>query len=475
MKPYNHIFNKSILRAYDIRGIYEENLNEKDAFMIGYFFGLCVRDRLNENTNPRIAVSRDGRLSSKSLAKNLIAGLKKSGMEIIDIGLNATPVLYFSNFHFSCDAAIQVTGSHNPKNYNGFKFVMFNKSFYGNDILKLATFAKQGSEKNFLGHVIKKNIQDVYINYITKSLNENSFKYLKNKHIVWDCGNGATGNLIQSLIKNIPGKHTILFSEIDGNFPNHHPDPTNLKNLTQLIKEVINQEAEIGIAFDGDGDRIGIVDKYGKLVPGDLLTAFLTLSLEKKGANIILDIKSSLLAKKLIEKNGFKVDFWRTGHSNIKSRIKEIKSPLAGEMSGHIFFADKYLGYDDAIYTSLRILELLNNGYKIEEFLDQADKSFCTPEIKIMCSEEKKFLVINKISKKLQKKYDNDDILLIDGIRVNNDLGWYLLRASNTENAIICRAEGFTEINKKKLISELSDLLLSEKIILEKKDLIKKT
>ena len=464
-----HKFNNNILRAYDIRGIIDEDLNEEDAFMLGYFFCLFLRDKIPNKKFPKIVISRDGRISSPNLEKSLINGLLKSGADIISLGINPTPTLYFGNQLFEADAAIQITGSHNPKSYNGFKMIMMNKSFFGQDIVKLSHFAEKGSEKSLTGKLNINNIEDYYIDEILKPLEKSNINKLSNLNIVWDCGNGATGNIINKLIKKVPGKHKVLFSEIDGSFPNHHPDPTKEKNLKELISEIKKSKADIGIAFDGDGDRIGIVDKNGNLIPGDLLTAFLCLSIENKNQTIILDVKSSLIPIKIIKRLGFEVEIWKTGHSHVKSRLHEINSPLAGEMSGHIFFKDKYFGFDDAIYTSIRVIDLLAQGYNITNFNNNVEKSYTTPELKLKCSDQKKFLVINNIINKLRKKYKKENILLIDGIRVNNISGWYLIRASNTENAIIIRVEGLSKNKKELLLKEVSELIKLEGLNLETK------
>ena len=312
-----HTFDKTILREYDIRGIVGDNLNNKDAKMLGYFFGSIVK--INTDTKPTIVVSRDGRLSSEILSSNLLNGLKKAGANIIDIGLNPTPVLYFANKYFSADAAIQVTGSHNPKNYNGFKIIANNKSFFGKDIQSLNDFAKKGSDKVFNGKITKKHIKSEYIKRILEPLQGDKNDILNKKFIIWDCCNGATGEIIEKLTKSIPGKHKVLFSEIDGNFPNHPPDPTKLENLRVLKKTILNSNADYGIAFDGDGDRITIMTNQGNLISGDILTAFLAKSITDKSNEIILDVKSGLAAINSIEKDNFKVDIFRTGHSHIKS------------------------------------------------------------------------------------------------------------------------------------------------------------
>ena len=463
---FKHKFDPSILRAYDIRGIIDKNLNVLDAFMLGYFFGLTVKKKLQPSKKPKIIISRDGRLSSNDISSHLIKGLLKSGSHVINVGLNPTPVLYFSNEYFAADASIQVTGSHNPKNYNGFKMVMFNKSFFDNDIIQLGKFAEQGSNESHEGEYDESNIEKIYIDRVLQPIINLKSKSIPNKTIVWDCGNGATGNIINNLTTKIPGKHYILFSEIDGNFPNHEPDPTKKENLKDLENEIKRVKADFGIAFDGDGDRVSIMRSNGSLIPGDLLTAFLTQSINDKTKKIILDIKSSIKAKNAIENFGFNVKLWKTGHSNIKSEMLKEKSLLAGEMSGHIFFADNYYGYDDAIYASIRFIELIEKGFKVDEFLNNLEKSFTTPEIKAPCSEELKFKIVDKTISKLNQKYNPAELLLIDGIRVTNDYGWFLIRASNTENALVVRAEGKSKNFRNLLVDEVKTLLKEEGVFI---------
>ena len=461
---YKHIFDPTILRSYDIRGIFEKTLNKNDAFMLGYFFGMTIKNNNLSKDKPLIVIGMDGRLSSPLLENNLNDGLKKSGCNIYRIGMGPTPMLYFASHHFKADGAIQVTGSHNPKNYNGFKIVMNQKSFFGEDIQQLGELAKTGLDQIYDGTSTKININDAYIEKITEPINVINHE-LANKTIVWDCGNGAAGPSIDIITKKLPGNHIVLFSKVDGNFPNHHPDPTDestLKSLSSKMKEV---NADLGIGFDGDGDRLGVIDKQGRPVAGDLLTAFLSKSLNiknKKNKTVILDIKSSHIAYNQIFKNGLNVEIWKTGHSHIKKRMKDINAPLAGEMSGHIFFADVYYGYDDALYASVRLLKLLAKGYKLDEFISSLPLTFASPEIKINCSDNKKFDLIASISKKTLKDYLPADVITLDGIRAQNKFGWWLIRASNTEAAIVIRFEGNSQKNKDLLLLEVQKRLKNE-------------
>ena len=459
-----HTFDPTILRSYDIRGVFEKTLNKEDAFMLGFFYGITVKKKLPSKANPLIIIGMDGRLSSPILEENLNAGLEKSGCEIYRIGLGPTPMLYFASHYFKADGAIQVTGSHNPKDYNGFKIVLNQNSFFGEDIKKIGKLAKEGHSKTYMGFSKNVSVNNQYIEKIIEPIKDID-KKLTNKTIVWDCGNGASGPSVEMLTKKISGNHIILYSQVDGNFPNHHPDPTDestLKILSAKMKEV---NADIGIGFDGDGDRIGVIDKKGRPIAGDLLTAFLSNSLEikdKKNQTVILDIKSSYVAYDKIISFGLNAEIGKTGHSNIKKRIKEINSPLAGEMSGHIFFADKYYGYDDALYASIRIISLMADNNNLDDFVSSLPKTYVSPEIKLYCSDKIKFQLIDRISDKVLKDYDPKNVITLDGIRANNEMGWWLIRASNTEEAIVVRFEGKSQKDQDALLTEVKERLKNE-------------
>ena len=464
MKNISHSFNPSILRAYDIRGEINETLFETDAFMIGFFFGIIAKERLKKSV-PVIILSRDGRISGPSLKEQTLLGLLRSGCEVIDIGLNPTPTLYFGNKFYNSDGAIQITGSHNPKNFNGFKMILNDEPFFGDDIQYLGKIAKIGSNIICKGIIKNANIEELYLDEILRPVEK--FSNLNKVNVVWDCGNGATGNLIKKLVKKLPGKHKVLFSEIDGHFPNHHPDPSNEDNLKILKKSILEEKADFGFAFDGDGDRLGVLDNKGKLLSGDMLTAFLAQSIKNKKKPIIIDVKSSLNCKLFLEKLNFDVIVWKTGHSHIKKKMKETSSDFAGEMSGHIFFADDYLGYDDALYSSIRFLSLIGKNFTLNKFFSEVGESYSTPEIKIHCSEESKFPIIQKIISAVKSKYGSKELNLIDGVRVNLNHGWYLIRASNTESSIIIRIDGKTKQNLVDLKLEVESLLEEQNLKLK--------
>jgi len=443
-------FHESILRAYDIRGIIGETLNTEDAYTIGFKFSCFVRKK---NNISKIVVGYDGRLSSKLLNTELIRGLEDAGSHVTSIGLCPSPMLYYADKILRADGSIMITGSHNPSNYNGFKMMVYGKSLFGNDILKLAKFNAKGLSHK--GTVKKFKIDESYLIKITEDI-KNINSELK---VIWDAGNGATGNILKKMLKFLPGKHILINSEIDGTFPSHHPDPTEEKNLKQLKEKVAISNADIGIAFDGDGDRIGIVDNKSRFVSGDKLLYIFASEVVKNnlGSTIISDVKASNKIFDEIKKIGGKPLMWKTGHSFIKEKMRKTKALLAGEMSGHIFFADKYYGYDDALYASIRLLKILSEKQIIYKLLKPFSKLISTPEIKIFCNDDIKFDVIKRCKADILNKYS--DVNMIDGIRVNTKKGWFLIRASNTQPALIVRCEAESKSNLNNLILEVKHLL----------------
>jgi len=449
-----HKFNQSIFRAYDIRGVVAETLSIDDAYYIGQNFAKQIKSKYKSCS---IVVGYDGRLSSPILEKNLVQGMYDAGADIIRIGLCSSPMLYYSTIKLQSDGGIMITGSHNPANYNGFKILSKDESYYGKKIGSLAKCKKQLSLR---GKILDYDITNSYIGKLIDSVHYKN----NNLSVIWDPGNGATGDLLSKLVKHLPGKHTIINSVVDGTFPSHHPDPTDEKNLKDIKNKIAEKKADIGIAFDGDGDRIGVLDSKGSLISGDKLLLLFSLEIIKKqpGAKIIGDVKTSDIVFKEINKKGGKAIMWKTGHSLIKAKMKETGALLAGEMSGHIFFADNYYGFDDAMYASIRLLNILSKKFSLNKFLNTFSSSYSTPEIKVYCEDTLKFTVIKQIKKKIYKKYKN--INLIDGIRVNTLHGWWLIRASNTQPAIIVRCESNNEKNMKSLIEEVKSILVSLKI-----------
>lgn len=445
--------NKKIIREYDIRGIYDQTLSKQDAYLIGV--GL-VEYLKKHNLIGKIAVCRDGRHSSPSLSKELVKGILENGYDVIDLGVAPTPLLYYSNFVVEGTiAGVMVTGSHNPANYNGFKFIVNKLPFYGQQIVELASFANNAMHANQPGVEICKDLQEDYVNFLASRLRAG-----EGLKIVWDAGNGATGAVLEMLAKKLPGKHILLNTKIDGDFPVHHPDPTVEENLIQLIAEVKQNNADFGIAFDGDGDRIGIVNRDGKIVWGDQILAILSKDVTKRLGNvpIIADVKSSKKLFDKIQEFGGQPVMWKTGHSNIKTKILELNSPLAGEMSGHIFFKDGYFGYDDALFAAIQLINCFAEDSKcIDNILTDFEEVANTPEIRITCPEEKKFQIIDQI--KTHLKSQNMSFNDIDGIRMDTGLGWWLVRASNTQNVLVVRIEGNSPESLIKLKKEFGVLL----------------
>ena len=459
-----HYFHESLLREYDIRGIVNETLFEADAFIIGKIFGT----RVLENNGRSVAIGRDGRHSSIKMETALVEGLQSAGVDAHKIGECPTPQLYYATHTLKMGGGIMVTGSHNPPNYNGFKMMLGTRPFFGSDIKDMAKTAATGDYKSGLGKVIK---TDIFSNYIDRLLlNINLEKQLS---IVWDCGNGSAGPAVEALCKRLRGKHKILFSEVNGDFPNHHPDPSNPENLKFCKEEVLKRRFDLGIAFDGDGDRIGVVDDKGRDVPGDILLLVLSKFLieEKKNALIIGDIKCSQVLFDEIEKIGAKSIISKTGHSHVKMNMKKYNADLAGEMSGHIFFKSNY-GFDDALYASIELIKILTKSdKKLSQIIDEIPKVYNTPEIRIDCDENKKFSLIESVCKS-QKKL-NKNILDIDGLRVKSEDGWWLLRASNTQPGIVLRCESESQAGLHKQIENVKsaikvfDVNLAQKILVE--------
>ena len=434
-----HHFQPTILRAYDIRGIVGETLFAADARALGWHFPHLLS---SQHRQPRIAVGRDGRLSSPELHAALIEGLQAAGAEVIDIGLGPTPMLYFADRFLECDGAIQVTGSHNPPDHNGFKMVAGHQSFYGEQILQLGRRAATSHGGGRSGSQTREAILEAYCSRLLEGLD------LPEMSVVWDSGNGATGPVMEALASQLPGQHHLLFTEVDGRFPNHHPNPVDPETLGLLRAARAEQGAVCGIGFDGDGDRTGIIDEKGRLIAGDLLTAFLATEILARQPDqpVILDVKSSGLAMQLIEQSGGRPELWKTGHSHMKTRLADRAAPLAGEMSGHIFLADGWFGFDDGIYVGLRTLAAMKQlGMTITQFADQLPEIMASPEYHIACADEQKFSQMDAIARLVAETAKADEELLdIDGVRLTGPDGWFLLRASNTEPALVARAEGCT-------------------------------
>jgi phosphomannomutase len=446
---FSHDFDPTVLREYDIRGIVEKTLTEADAFAIGRCFGTVVA----RGGGKSVAVGYDGRLSSPAMEAAVVSGLRASGMETVRIGRGPTPMLYYTATTLGTDGAIMVTGSHNPSNYNGFKMMLGRKPFFGAQIRELGAMAAsgdvvaeaEGSERTF----------DIAIDYVARLAVDWDGGGRKLK-VVWDNGNGAAGDVLAELLKVLPGDHTVLNGDIDGTFPAHHPDPTVPKNLEQLIAEVHARGADIGIAFDGDADRIGLVDDTGTILFGDQLMILLGRDVLRThpGATIIADVKASQVLFDEIARAGGKPLMWKTGHSLIKAKMAETGSPLAGEMSGHIFFADRWYGFDDALYAAVRTLGIVARmSTKLSDVRKALPQVINTPELRFDCDDVRKFTVIEEVAARLKDERAN--VSETDGVRVLTADGWWLLRASNTQAVLVARCEASSDAGLDRLKAAL--------------------
>jgi phosphomannomutase len=447
-----------IFKAYDIRGIVGKTLTPGAVEAIGQAVGSESRERGRST----VAIGRDGRLSGPALSAALTTGLQKSGVDVIDVGQVATPMVYFAAYHLETHSCVMVTGSHNPPDYNGFKMMMGKKSFFGEEIQKLGAIAAKGDWENGQGKVDQKDILDAYAARLLKDV-----KPGKKLKVAWDTGNGAVGVSIRAVVDKLPGEHFVLNEKVDGTFPAHHPDPTVPKNLEQLMAEVKKQGCDLGIAFDGDGDRIGAIDGKGRVLWGDQLLVLWSRDVLKShpGATIIADVKASQVLFDEIAKAGGKPMMFKTGHSLIKSKMAEIKAPLAGEMSGHIFFADTFYGFDDALYCGLRLLNIVANSKEsLAEMRDGLPQPVNTPELRFDCPDERKFGVVEEVKARLKKagaKFSD-----IDGVRVSTKDGWWLLRASNTQPVLVARCEAPDEAGLQRLMTDLKAALSASDVTL---------
>jgi phosphomannomutase len=450
---FRHDFDPTVLREYDIRGIVGRTLHPADAYAIGRVFGSIVA-RAGGRT---MAVGYDGRLSSPELESQLVEGLVASGMDVARIGRGPTPMLYYASTVRQTDGAVMVTGSHNPPDYNGFKMVLKGKPFFGAQIQQIGAMAKAGDVVPAApGNAAYIDISPDYVSRLISDWDGGD----RILHVVWDNGNGASGEVLQRLVQSLPGKHTVLFPEIDGRFPNHHPDPTVPKNLEALIAEVRQREADVGIAFDGDADRIGVVDDEGNILFGDQLMVVLARDVLRAhpGATIIADVKASQVLFDEITRAGGVPLMWKTGHSLIKAKMAEIGCPLAGEMSGHIFFNDHWYGFDDALYAAVRLLGIVARmESKLSAVRNALPHVLNTPELRFPCDDRRKFEVIREVAARLRAS--GAKMSDIDGVRVQTADGWWLLRASNTQAVLVARAEATTPEGLERLKAALVDQL----------------
>ena len=439
-----HSFDPTILREYDIRGIVGHTLHEEDAYALGRTFAAEGR----EQGARRLAVGRDGREHSLRLEEALIRGLTEGGLDVVRVGQGPSPMLYYAVAELDVDGGIQITGSHNPADYNGFKMLLPGGSVFGNAIKALGSRASEGRWSEGAGKVEDVDVMERYIDRLVQDFRGGEFR------IGWDAGNGAAGPALEKLVQRLPGEHHTIFTDVDGSFPNHHPDPTVEKNLEHLKALVRDKGLDFGIAFDGDGDRIGAVDGQGRVIWGDQLLMILAGPVleEQPGATIIADVKASQTLFERVAELGGEPLMWKTGHSLIKSKMKETGAPLAGEMSGHIFFKHRWYGFDDALYASVRLIEAVAaSGRSLTELRDDMPESLATPELRFPVDEARKFAVVEEVRDRLAASGAKVDAT--DGVRVSTSDGWWLLRASNTQDVLVARAEAKDAIGLEKLVA----------------------
>jgi phosphomannomutase len=444
-----HRFDPTILREYDIRGIVGTTLFPADARALGRVFA----EILGESGGRRAAVGYDGRLTSPEFEAALVEGLAEGGADVVRIGRGPTPMLYYAAATLKVDGGVMVTGSHNPPDHNGFKIVLGGKPFFGEAVQRVGKMALAlGPARAARGRVEEHSVFADYVARLAKD-----YDGTRPLTVAWDCGNGATGEVVTALVQRLPGRHILLNEKVDGSFPAHHPDPTVAENLVQLQAAVKAETCDLGIAFDGDGDRIGVVDAKGRILWGDQLLIVLARDVLSRhpGAPIIGDVKASQVLFDEIARAGGKPVMTATGHSLIKARLAETGAPLAGEMSGHIFFADRYYGFDDATYVAVRLLGVLaRTTQRLDQMLDKLPAVFNTPELRVPCEDTRKFVVVDEVRDRLRRR--DAAVVDIDGVRVSNADGWWLLRASNTQAVVVVRAEASSEAGLERVKGQLA-------------------
>jgi phosphomannomutase len=445
-----HQFNRTILREYDVRGIVGSTLHPEDAYAIGRSYAALA---ISEGAS-KVAVGRDGRTHSPELEAALVKGLTEGGLDVLRIGMGSSPMLYFAVETLDVQGGIQVTGSHNPADYNGFKLLLNGRSVFGSEIQDLGRRAAEADWTHGQGAIEEADIIDDYVDALVRGFDGKAYR------IGWDAGNGAAGPIVEKLVRRLPGEHHTLFTEVDGRFPNHHPDPTVEANLVDLKKLVADKGLDFGFAFDGDADRIGAIDAKGRVIWGDQLLIILAQPVleAQPGATIIADVKASQTLFDRIAEMGGKPLMWKTGHSLIKSKMKETHAPLAGEMSGHIFFKHQWYGFDDALYAAVRTIRAVSaSGKSLTELKDEMPVSVATPELRFQVDEARKFAVIGEVAERLAAEGAN--VNATDGVRVSTADGWWLLRASNTQDVLVARAEAKDQAGLDRLMTTVNQQL----------------
>ena len=444
------MLKSTIFREYDIRGVADTELLDPDIELLGQAFGTYMR----RHSGTKVALGRDIRLSSPRLAQALARGLVASGCTVTDIGVVPTPVLYYSVFHLQTDGAVMITGSHNPPEFNGFKTVCGSSTIHGEAIQQLRHLIETGDLERGAGSATAADVVTPYVAEVSSQ-----FHFPRRIRVVLDAGNGCAGPVMHRILKNLNADATEMFFEMDGRFPNHHPDPTVPKNLEALIARVRETKADFGIAFDGDSDRIGAVDNQGSVVYGDQLMIIYAREIltRKPGATFIGEVKCSQLMYDDLAARGGNPIMWKTGHSLIKAKMQETGAALAGEMSGHMFFADRYYGFDDALYAACRLMEIVANSARpLSEHLADLPKTVTTPEIRFDCPDELKFEVVRRAAERLSGRHET---VSVDGVRVLFPQGWGLVRASNTQPVLVMRFEAATPDLLKEYRSEVETVV----------------
>ncbi len=456
-----HTFDPTVLREYDIRGVIGKTLGPDDARAIGRGFATLLRRARTGKGTSKVAVGCDGRTSSPMLEAALVEGLTASGVDVVRVGMGPTPMLYYAEASAEdVHGGIQITGSHNPPDYNGFKMVFEGRPFFGADILGLGELAVAGDWLEGSGSVEQRDVMQAYIDRMLEAVQGIEPATLSGLRIGWDAGNGAAGPALERLVALLPGEHFCLYTEVDGHFPNHHPDPTDEANLADLKKLVADKNLDFGVAFDGDGDRIGAIDGHGRVIWGDQLLMIYAEDLLVKlpGSTIIADVKASRALFDRVAELGGKPLMWKTGHSLIKSKMKETGAPLAGEMSGHVFFADDYYGYDDALYAAVRLIAAsARMGRSVTELRGAMPAMVNTPELRFQVDESRKFAAIDEVKARLSGS--DAEVNDTDGVRVTTSDGWWLLRASNTQDVLVARAESDTQAGLDRLLAQIDEQL----------------
>jgi phosphomannomutase/phosphoglucomutase len=445
--------SQNIFREYDIRGVTGKDLTPDVARLVARGYAAFLADA---GVKGEIAVGRDNRPSGNALYRELVAGLRESGLDVVDIGIVPTPLAYWAQHNLGVAGGIQITGSHNPPEFNGFKLGIGNRSIYGKDIQRIYQIALAGKFPSGAGKLREEAIIDRYV----EDVGERIGKISKDINCVVDCGNGAGALVAKQLFDRIGLSPAILFGESDGTFPNHHPDPTVPANLRDLLESVEQRKAELGIAFDGDADRIGVVDEDGSIIWGDqLLIIYARDVLERtgKGQPIIFDVKCSQALPEEVEKAGGKPLMWKTGHSLIEEKMHETHAPIAGEMSGHMFFAEGWYGFDDAMYGAARLLRIVaDSGKSVKQMMADVPKFISTPEIRVDCPDDVKFGIVSKATEHFSATHE---VIDVDGVRVLFGDGWGLIRASNTQPVLVMRFEARTEEDLSAIRTEMEGWL----------------